>query len=219
MALSFNERLGAEQRAVFSGLTSPARIQAFLDSIPYSAEEANRCPLRVLNERQAHCLDGGLFAAAALRQLGHPPLIVDLLPAPGTDDDHVLAIYRRGGYYGAIAKSNYAGLRFREAVYRTVRELALSYFEQFFNVERVKTLRAYSRPLSLAAYDRLDWVGSDRGADAIEARLKQLCPVRLVTGEMAAGFAAVDERSYRAGMLGADPAGLYHPRQNGADGA
>ena len=144
MASPFKVRLTSEQRGAWQSLTSPANIQAFLDTIPYSAEDANRSPLRVLQERQAHCLDGGLFAAAALRQLGHPPLIVDLLPDPGTDDDHVLAIFRRNGCFGAVAKSNFAGLRYREPVYRSLRNLVMSYFEVYFNVRGEKTLRSYT---------------------------------------------------------------------------
>ena len=90
--LEFEGYLDQDQRRLFSSLNSPREIQAFLDSIPYSAEDANRCPLSVLRDRQAHCLDGALFAAAALRRIGHPPILIDLLPEPGTDDDHVLAI-------------------------------------------------------------------------------------------------------------------------------
>lgn len=109
-------------------LSNPSRIQAFLDELAYSTEPIYRCPLRVLRERTAHCFDGALFAAAALRCLGYPPLIVDLLPN-GRDDDHLLALYRVDGHWGAVAKSNFVGLRFREPIHRTLRELALSYFE------------------------------------------------------------------------------------------
>ena len=92
----FEEYLDQSQRKLFARLDSPSRIQAFLDETPYSAENANRCPVRVFQDRLAHCLDGALFAAVALRRIGYPPLIVDLLPEPGLDDDHVLAIYHAG---------------------------------------------------------------------------------------------------------------------------
>ena len=181
MASPFKVRLTSEQRGVWQSLTSPVSIQAFLDSIPYSAEDANRSPLRVLQERQAHCLDGGLFAAAALRQLGYPPLIVDLLPDPGADDDHVLAIFRRNGCYGAVAKSNFVGLRYREPIYRSLRNLVMSYFEVYFNVRGEKTLRSYTVPLDLATYDPMEWLANDAAADAIEKRLPQLRRTNLLT--------------------------------------
>ncbi len=209
----FEAYLNQSQQEIWTSLNSPAQIQAFLDELPYSAENANRCPLRVLQDRQAHCLDGGLFGAAALRRLGYPPLIVDLLPQPGTDDDHVLAIYRRDGYWGAVAKSNFVGLRFREAIYRSLRELALSYFEDYFNVHGQKTLRGYSRPVNLQSYDRLEWLWRDAGADAIEQRLLKLKPIPLVSQAMAPHFVPVDELSYKAGMLGVNAAGLYQPKQ------
>jgi hypothetical protein len=207
----FEEHLDPQQRQVFAGLNSPARIQAFLDQIPYSAENANRCPLSVLRDRVAHCLDGGLFAAAALRLIGHPPLVVDLLPEPGTDDDHVLAIYRRDGYLGAVAKSNMTGLRYREAIYRNLRELVLSYFEDYFNVNGEKTLRSYTRPLNLQAFDKVGWMWSDAGADAIERHFGRMRKIPLLSPAMIANLSPTDSLSFQAGMLGANEAGLYRP--------
>jgi len=207
------EHLEPGQRELLASLVSPAAIQAFLDSIPYSAEDINRCPVRVLQDRKAHCLDGALFAAAALRRLGHPPLVVDMLPAPGADDDHVLAIYRRDGLWGAVAKSNFAGLRFREAIHRNLRELVLSYFEDFFNVEGLKTLRAYTVPLNLAPFDRQGWVWRDDGATAIEKRLPLVRRVPLLTPDMVSHLSPADARSMEAGMIGTDYAGLYKPKQ------
>ncbi len=211
MPATFDEQLNDTEREIWTGLTSPALIQAFLDDVPYSPENANRCPLRVLRDRQAHCLDGALFAAAALRRLGYPPLIIDLLPEPGTDDDHVLALFKEYGYYGAVAKSNFVGLRFREPIYRTLRELVLSYFEDYFNVNGEKTLRAYTRPVSLVTFDKVGWMVRDEGADAIEQRLWQLRRIPLLTPPMAAGLSPVDKLSYEAGMLGVNAAGLYRP--------
>jgi len=208
---TFEERLDAEQRRVFSGLSSPARIQAFLNQIPYSAEAVNRCPLSVLRDRVAHCLDGGLFAAAALRLIGHPPLIVDLLPEPGTDDDHVLAIYKCNGHLGALAKSNMTGLRYREAIYRNLRELVLSYFEDYFNVDGVKTLRCYTRPLKLQAFDKVGWMWSDAGADAIEHHFSRMRKIPVLSAAMVAVLSPTDKLAFQAGMLGANEAGLYKP--------
>ena len=212
MTGTLEHELTPDERAVWETLDSPMQIQAFLDQVNYRGEETNRSVVRVLRERQAHCLDGGVFAAAALRRLGHPPVIVDLLPEPGTDDDHVLAIYKSHGHYGALAKSNFAGLRFREPVYRTMRELVMSYFEAYFNLEGQKTLRFYTRPLNLATLDRLHWQTEDAGVDAIERLLPQLRRVALLTPEQAAGLVPVDPRSYQSGMTGTNLDGLYRPK-------
>jgi len=212
MPTSFEEFLSEEQLSLIRSLDSPSKIQAFLDGVPYSAEDRNRCPLNVLRDRQAHCLDGALFAAASLRRLGYPALLVDLYPEPGMDDDHVLAIYRRGSRFGAVAKSNFVGLRYREPVYRGPRELVMSYFNDFFNVDGVKTLRYYTRPLNLKAYDRLEWTSNDTGADAIEQRLLKLPRIPLLTPELAASLSPMDALSYKAGLLNVNYAGLYKPR-------
>jgi hypothetical protein len=201
--------LNESQRAEFAGLTSPALIQAFLDRTPYSTEEFNICPRRVFELGVANCMDGALLAAAALRRLGHPPLIIDLLPEPGTDDDHILTIYRQGGCFGAIAKSNFTCLRSREPVYRSLRELVMTYFDVFFNVAGMKTLRGYSRPVRLSAFDGLDWEIRDAGVEAIERHLYTLKPVPVITAEMAARLSPMDDISYRAGLLDSDPKGLY----------
>ena len=114
----------------------------------------------MLRDRVAHCMEGALFGAAALAFHGFPPLLLDLEAV--RDDDHVLAVFRERGHWGAIAKSNYAGLRFREPVYRTLRELAMSYFEHYFNLAGEKTLRAYSRPVNLARFDGIGWMTAER---------------------------------------------------------
>ena len=139
------------------------------------------------------------------------PQIIDLFPEPGTDDDHVLAIFRRGSCLGAIAKSNYAGLRFREAIYRSFRELVLSYFESFYNIYGQKTLRSFTPPLDLRRYDAQGWMWQDETADRIEKRLYGLPRKNLFPPEIAQYFAPVDQRSFEAGRLGTDPDGLYKP--------
>ena len=207
--MNLEETLSQQNAEIFSSLTTPYKIQTFLDSIPYSPEDANRCPRRVLEDRQAHCLDGGLFAAAALRRLGYPPLIIDLLPEPGRDDDHVLAIFMNHGHYGAIAKSNYVGLRYREPVFRSIRELVMSYFEAFFNTLKEKTLRFYTVRLDLSKLDVLQWETEDHGADEIEKRLKHLRKFPLISNEMAADLSELDQRSYDGLTLGVDPKGIY----------
>ena len=206
----FNQALTKFERQMMARLTTPRKIQYFLDGLPYSLETIYRCPLRVLRDRVAHCYDGALFGAAALRCLGYPPLILNM-PAILHDDDHLLALYKRDGRWGAVAKSNFVGLRFREPIYVTLHELVMSYFEQFYNVERKKTLRSYTVPLNLKAFDKLNWMTSDVPLERIGARLDEIRKVRLLTRRMIANLSLVDERSYQAGLLGANKEGLYKP--------
>jgi hypothetical protein len=197
------------ERDLLLGLDSPARIQAFLDSVPYSSDPFYRCPRRVLRDRRAHCFDGALMAAAALRLLGHPPLVVDLYAE--RDDDHMLALWQRDGCWGAIAKSNFAGLRFREPIYQSLRELVMSYFEDFYNVLGEKSLRGFTVPLDLSRLDGLAWMETDDGLDAVAQRLDALDRTPVLTAGMVAGLSRLDARSLAAGMLGADQDGLYRP--------
>jgi hypothetical protein len=209
MIEEFLRRASPEVRQTFLGINTPLKIQEYLDSIPYISEVRDRSPLAVMSDRQCHCLDGAILAALALRQAGLPALIMDLAPEPGADDDHVLALFQVGGCYGALAKSNFSGLRYREPIYRSLRELAMSYFEDFFNSKGEKTLRSITRSLNLASFDRYAWGWSDAGVARISKRLYGLKPIPLITAEQAARLAAVDTRSYTAGMYGTDPAGLY----------
>ena len=202
-----DDRFTRAEHKLLAGLARPERIQAFLDEIPYSTEPIYRSPRQVLDERRAHCFDGALLAAAALAAHGDPPLIVDLRAV--RDDDHVVAVFRRRGHFGAIAKSNVVGLRFREPIYRDMRELVMSYFELYYNTDGDKTLRSYSAPLDLGAFDRLAWRTSDAGLPEIVRRLDAARHYPLLTPAMVKALGPVDARSYEAGLLGADAAGLY----------
>jgi len=194
------------------GLNSPHRIQAFLDSIRYPTGERNRGMIHVIRDRQAHCLDGGLFAAAALSWLGFPALILDMLPEPGTDDDHVLALYQVDGCWGALAKSNFVGLRMREPVYRSLRELVMSFFDSFYNVNGLLTLRGYTRPIRLNRWKIADWLLLDEGVDQIEKKLKHVSVIPLIKPSAAARLQPVDEVTYRQGLAVANFEGLYKPQ-------
>jgi hypothetical protein len=206
----FDQALAKRERRKIAQLSTPTKIQDFLDRLPYSVESIYRCPLRVFREHTAHCFDGALFGAAALRRLGYPPLILNMT-AIAEDDDHLLALYNRDGHWGAVAKSNFVGLRFREAIYRNLRELVMSYFEQFYSVERKKSLRSYTVPLNLKAFDKLNWMISDEALERIGERLDEIRNVPLLTGSMIARLSLVDERSYQAGLLGANEEGLCRP--------
>jgi hypothetical protein len=181
---------------------SPAwRIQQFLDSLDYDSRGAGcRSARRVLSERTVQCMDGALFAAAALRVQGQPPLILDL--EAEQDDDHVLALFRGPAGWGAIARSNYSGLRFREAVHPTIRSLVLSYVEGYFNLRREKTLRCYSRPVNLARFDRLRWMTADEDLWAIPNALAEIPHRDLFPESVLRSLARVDARSFAAGLVG-----------------
>jgi len=195
---------------VLERLSDPVAVQAFLDRVPYSADKVYRSPRSVLRDSKAHCFDGAVFAAAALRRLGHAPLLVDMRAV--RDDDHIIAVFKQAGHFGAVAKSNFVGLRFREPLFRGLRELMLSYFEDFFNVDREKTLRSYSAPLDLTRFDSLGWETRDGAMDVIAARLDSARHFPLITARQEARLARVDERFFRAGMVGINRAGLYKPR-------
>ena len=191
------------ERAVLSRLNKPAKIQRFLDDLAYNKEPGGatcRSPRRVLELGTAHCMEGAMFGAAALRLLGHPPLLMDLEAV--RDDDHVLAIFRERGGWGALAKSNYAGLRFREPVYRTLRELAISYFEHYFNMSGQKTLRNYSRPVNLKRFDRIGWMTSQEDVWVIPEYLVEISHTPILTPEQERALSRVDQRLMAAGQVG-----------------
>jgi hypothetical protein len=198
---------------VFQNLSHPADIQAYLDSLPYIAVELDRSPLRVMTDGQAHCLDGGILAALALGRLGHRPLIMDLVPEPGIDDDHVLALFQHNGKWGCIAKSNYAFLRFREPVYRSLRELAMTYFESYTSIEKLKTLRGYTRPMDLSLFPP-NWMWDESGITEISHRLYRRKVIPLISPEDAANLSISDDRFYQANTLGTNFEWAYGVRDN-----
>jgi hypothetical protein len=192
--------------AVLKRLSSPEKIQYFLDyDIAYNKEEEGescRSPRRVLRDRLAHCAEGAFFAAAALRVIGQEPLIVDLEAV--RDDDHLLAVFKEDGHWGAIGKSNYAGLRFREPVYRTIRELIMSYFDHYYNPRGEKTLRGFSRPVNLKRFDRTGWMTRE---DDLWDICEYFCIIphsRVMTLQMERKRRRMDRRLYEAGMVGAE---------------
>ena len=198
-----NQRFGlsAGEAASLRRLGSPYGIQRFLDEVDYDvAASGCRSPRRVLREHRVQCIDGALFAAAALRAQGHPPLIVDLEAVQ--DDDHVIAVFRQAGCWGAIARSNYSGLRFREPVYRTLRELVMSYFEHYFNLRRQKTLRRYSRPVDLGRFDPLGWMTADGDLWYIAEHLCTIRHLPVLPRGLARRLAPVERVLFDAGRIG-----------------
>jgi hypothetical protein len=201
-------QLISSDRQILAGLDGPGDIQAFLNTVSYSEDKFYRCPLRLLRDRKGHCFDGALFAAMALRRIGHPALILELIPNE-RDDDHILALFKLHDCWGAVAKSNFTGLRYREPVYRSLRELVMSYFEDFFNSAGEKTLVGYRGPINLNTIDHLNWMTSDAGLETLAGRMDRYRVHPILTDAMAAGLIQVDERSLRAGLIGANPAGLF----------
>ena len=189
--------------AVLAPLTTPRRIQDFLDRIPINKERGgDTCtsPLVTLRRNRAHCMEGALLAALALWMHGERPLILDLKT---TDDDvdHLVALFRRDGYWGGIAKTNHAVLRYREPVYRDVRELAISYFHEYFlNSNGKKTLRWYSRPFDLRGW-KGNWVTAEHDLWALEKAIDRSPHRPLLTRGQIAGLRRADPIERAAGRM------------------
>ncbi len=199
-------RLSATELRLLRGLRTPERIQGYLDALTYNVEthgETLRSPRRVIRDRTAHCAEGAFLAAAAFRVQGRPPLVVDLESV--RDDDHVLAVFRERGNWGAVATSKFAGLRYRAPVYRTLRELVMSYFEQYYNWDGERSLRAHSRTVSLTRFDGIGWMTAEDDLWPIAEHLSRIPHIPLIDRAAARGLARLDPRSYRSGLVGAPP--------------
>jgi hypothetical protein len=152
--------LSSQESKVFRKLSTPNKIQDFLDHLPINFEnsgETNFSPVRVISQMQAHCLEGATFAAAVLAYHGQRPLLMDF--QTGYDDeDHVIALFEQNGFWGAISKTNHSVLRFRDAIYKSPRELAMSYAHEYFMWDGRKSLRAYSMPYDMSKFPIEKWV-------------------------------------------------------------
>ncbi len=150
-----NLGFSSKEVAILQKLSTPQRIQDFLDTLPFNFEkkgDTHMSPRRVLREKKAHCFEGALLAAATLWLQGREPLILHLAAAK-EDDDHIVTLYKENGYFGAISKTNHSVLRFRDPIYASVRELALSYFHEYFlNKTGKKTLLGFSKAINLKGF-------------------------------------------------------------------
>lgn len=186
-------------------LSTPIKIQNFLDALPRNWEKKGdtyMSPRRILREEKAHCIEGALFAAAALWIHGEPPLVLNLSPKPNKGDfDHVITLYKRNGYYGAISKTNYASIRFRDPIYRTPRELVLSYFHEWFlNTTGEKILEMYSKPLDMRRFG-VDWLTAEKELDEVAAALDALPYYELVPKKNWRYVRKADSMELKAGRL------------------
>jgi len=179
---------------------TPHGIQQFLDDIPYHLADTAWSPRRVLAEKTAHCLEGSIFAAAALRAIGYPPLLLDFEAV--NDTDHVIAVFRENNCWGAVAKSNFTGCRWREPIHRTLRELAISYFNTYVNLRRERTLRRFSVPVDLKRFDSRHWMVTDKPVWFIVYHLFRIRHFPLITPAMAKRLHRADQRLFDGECLG-----------------
>lgn len=172
--------LNASERQIFLRLNSPQRLQDFLDKIPINFEhkgETNHSPIIVIKRRLAHCFEGAVFAAAVLAFHGHKPLVMDFATAYD-DEDHTIALFRHERYWGAFSKTNHAVLRYRDPIYKTPRELAMSYFHEYYLWDGRKSLRAYSRPFDLSKYPPERWIAT---TDSLNWLMKKISASRYIS--------------------------------------
>jgi len=194
--------------AALSRLSTPEKIQAFLNTVPINHELDGETILsvrEVLGQRRAHCIEGALLAACALWIHGEPPLVMHLDCDP-CDYPHVIALFRRNRAWGALSKTNGACLRYRDPIYRSLRELAMSYFHEYFDKRGRKTLRSYSVAFDLRRIDPALWVTNDKACEETHARLEELRHYRLISPRQERLLARRDAFERRAGAI------LQYPR-------
>lgn len=186
-----------EEIKLFKKLNSPAKIQDYIRKLPFNFEKGGETcmsPRMVIKSKKAHCMEGALLAAAILEFHGHLPLIIDLRSAkkPRHDDDHVIAIWKEDGFYGAISKTNHAVLRYREPVYKSVRELVMTFFHEYFLTNGDKTLREYSDPFDLTHFNKLQWRTSEKDLFEIPHYLDTLRHHKILTPKQIKNLRKVD---------------------------
>lgn len=190
-------------------LDTPSKIQDYLDSIDYNPAYECRSPRKVIKTGKAHCFEGALLSAAILNFHGAKPLIVDMKAF--NDDDHVIAVYSRKNLWGAVAKSNFTTLRFREPVYRTIRELIMSYFDFYFNVNGDKSLRSWSRPLDLSIYDKRNWMTTEEDLEYIGDKLESMKHFPVADDAILDTLSRASGQILKASLLGSNEEGLFRP--------
>jgi hypothetical protein len=176
--------------------SSPQKIQDHLNSLKFNfRDDGLYCsPKFVTQNKKADCLEGAIFAAYALEKLGHKPLILDLRSSKKPFDyDHVVAVFQIDGCWGAISKTNHAVLRYRDPIYESVRELVMSYFNEYFLEDGKKTLREYSEPLNLNKFNKLDWRNTEKSLWPIHEALDKTKHHKILTPKQIKNLRKVDK--------------------------
>jgi len=196
---------------VLAELNSPAKINNCLESLPYDPSDGYRSVRQTLRIKQAHCAGGALLAAACLWYHGLEPTLVSL--EAQKDDSHFICVYQINGYWGALSKSNFTTLRSRDPVFKTLRELVMSYWNFYFNLEGYKSLRTYTRPITLASADRnTEWlIGENEDIDWVDDRFDDKKEYDIVPKSQIRFAADANKTQLGAALLGANHAGLYKP--------
>lgn len=200
-----------DELVFIKSLKTPSGIQKFLNDVKYNPDYITSSPRIIIKRRTANCFEGALFAAAALRVLGHKPVIVDLIAY--NDDDHVIAIFKQNNRYGAIAKSNTTTLRFREPVYKSLRELIMSYFDFYFNTLGDKSLRSYSVPVNLTRFDKFNWMTTENDLEFIGDYLFTIKHYPLLNKKMIRELSLADIEIVNLCFTGSVEEGLFKPKK------
>ncbi|MFM1847521.1 MAG: hypothetical protein RL417_995 [Pseudomonadota bacterium] len=203
-----HHRWTPREHLVFRQLKNPIEIQLHLDTVKYNIDSMTRSPRGVIAARRAHCFDGAIFAAAAIEYHGGKPLLIDLR-ANHDDDDHILAIFERNGLFGSIGQSNYTGGRFRDPVFRTIRELVMSYFCTYFNLAGRKTLREYSGIFDLTKVRDIDWRFTDEDLSPLGDRIDSIRHYPCLPPKSERELSIADMRTFKAETLFLDKKGAF----------
>lgn len=197
-----NLGLTPAETKIYKKLNTPGKIQDFLDTIRSNFEKGGdtcRSPRAMLKAREAHCIEAAFFAASVLWYHGHKPLLLDLV-AHTDDYDHVVTLFKVGKHWGAISKSNHAVLRWRDPVYSSVRELAMSYFHEYFLDDGRKSLKSFSKPFNLEKFGK-DWVTSEESLLYIADKLDESPHVQILTPDMKKNLRRASALEIKAGEL------------------
>jgi hypothetical protein len=198
-----------ELTSTFKKFREPWDIQKFLNDLKYSTDYGCRSPMGVATDNIAHCSEGAFFAAAALRYLGFKPIVIILFAK--NDDDHLIAPFKKNNYWGSIAKSNTTMLRYREPVYKSIRELVMSYFDMYFNIKGEKGLRRYSETINMKKFDKYDWMHADN-LDFIWDLLEKVKTKGLLNNFMIKNLRPADKDMIEACFRGSEQEGVFKPK-------
>ena len=191
-----------KEKDLIKKLNTPAKVQDFLNTLSFNFEENGetlKSPILTLRARRAHCMEGALLGAYILSCHGYKPLILNLETSSG-DFDHVIALFKEDGRWGALSKTNHAVLRYREPVYKNVRELVLSYFHEYFLDSGVKTLRRYSRPLDLNVFEK-NWEAMEGNLWGIDQELDKIKHYDVASKKTLKKLRKVDKIEIEAGKI------------------